>query len=350
MKTDLNGHPNPGTSLALAMVESSSSPLLLLDGELHVIGASASFCIVFELPSDTINGKLLAELGDGEWAVPQLGSLLKATAEGHASIASYLMDLKRRGRDTRCLVINAQKLKYDDGASIRLLVAVQDITDQRAADKLKDDLVAEKAILLKELQHRVANSLQIIASVLMQSARNVSQEAKGHLFAAHNRVISVAAIQNHLTPAQLGDVALLPYFTGLCRSIGASMIHDHDLVNINVTGDESITRAETSVSLGLIVTELVINALKHAFPEGSEGQITVDYRTTPNGWALTVSDNGVGMPADLEDAKAGLGTTIVKSLAEQLGADIELAEGDPGTRVMVIHSDLTPEIEQQQAV
>ena len=73
-------------------------------------------------------------------------------------------------------------------------LAVADVTAARAADKLKDDLLREKAILLQEVQHRVANSLQIIASVLLQSARKVqSEETRGHLKDAHNRVMSVAA-------------------------------------------------------------------------------------------------------------------------------------------------------------
>lgn len=87
-------------------------------------------------------------------------------------------------------------------------MAVTDVTDERAAARLKDDLIREKAILLQEVQHQVANSLQIIASVLMQSARlGQSEEARGHLRNAHNRVMSIAALhrqwRNRRTPDQL---------------------------------------------------------------------------------------------------------------------------------------------------
>ena len=77
---------------------------------------------------------------------------------------------------SRCLVINAHKLDYFDADNVRLVLSAADVTDARISDKLKDDLLREKAILLQELQHRVANSLQIIASVLMQSARRVRSE------------------------------------------------------------------------------------------------------------------------------------------------------------------------------
>ena len=130
------------------------------------------------------------------------------------------------------------------------------------------------------MQHRVANSLQIIASVLMQSARKVqSEEARGHLRDAHRRVMSIAAVQRHLAASTLEDVALRPYFVQLCASLAASMIHDPERLSIVVNVDDSVIDADASVSLGLIITELVINALKHAFPEQKRGKIVVDYRS-----------------------------------------------------------------------
>ena len=185
------------------------------------------------------------------------------------------------------------------------MLAITDVTLARAEARQKDDLIREKAILLQEVQHRVANSLQIIASVLMQSARKVqSEEARGHLQNAHHRVMSIAAVQRHLAASTLGDVTLRPYFIQLCESLGASMIHDPDRLSIAVTVDESVVTANASVSLGLIITELVINSLKHAFPEQKHGKITVDYRSDGPKWTLSVKDDGIGMP---RCSQAGLG-------------------------------------------
>ena len=147
---------------------------------------------------------------------------------------------KRPGKVSRCLVINARKLDYFDAANVRLVMSVADVTDVRISEKLKDDLLREKAILLQELQHRVANSLQIIASVLMQGARKVrSEQARGHLRDARNRVMSIATMQRQLAASRLGDVVLRDYFTDLCASIGASMISDHDQLSLKVTVDDS---------------------------------------------------------------------------------------------------------------
>jgi len=325
--------------LALAVITSSNAPVLLLDGELDVVAASDSFCDTFEIDQEAAAGRPLSELGTGEWNVPQLGSLLRATAAGLAQIDAYEMDLKRPGRVSRCLVINARKLDYFDADNVRLVVSVADVTDVRISEKLKDDLLREKGILLQELQHRVANSLQIIASVLMQGARKVrSERARGQLRDARNRVMSIATMQRQLAASRLGDVALRAYFTDLCDSIGASMISDHDQIVLNVSVDESVTKADASVSLGLIVTELVINALKHAFPRHRHGSILVDYRSDGPAWTLSVRDTGVGMPRDHADAKPGLGTGIVEALARQLGATVEVAAADPGTRVSIIHA------------
>jgi two-component system, sensor histidine kinase PdtaS len=216
------------------------------------------------------------------------------------------MDLKRSGRSPRRLVLTAHRLDYADTANVRVLLAVSDVTDVRLADLLKDDLVREKAVLFQELQHRVANSLQIIASVLMQSARRVSSvETKGYLFDAHSRVMSIAALQRQLSVSSVGDVALRKYFTELCASIGASMIHDPHQLRLTVQADDSMATADVSVSLGLIVTELVINALKHGFPDHRNGAIMVGYRSSEADWELSVSDDGVGMPSGRSPGKGG---------------------------------------------
>ena len=240
------------------------------------------------------------------------------------------MDLSRKNREDRHLVLNAQKLEYGNEDSVRLLLAVSDVTDARIAEKLKDDMLREKAILLQELHHRVANSLQIVASVLMQSARKVlSDETRTHLFDAHQRVMSVASLQKQLSTSSVADVELRPYFTALCNSIGASMIRDHNQLSLDVSVDRSVTSADVSVSLGLIVTELVINALKHAFPGDRNGKIKVDYHSHGPNWTLSVTDNGVGMGADATGIKAGLGHE------HRPGADAAIASRRSGSRMRI---------------
>ena len=257
---------------------------------------------------------------------------------GDQGVGGYEMDFRPSGQPPRRLVITARVLHYADPTNARMLMAVSDVTEARLAAKLKDDLLHEQTVLHRELQHRVANSLQIIASVLMQSARRVpSPDARSYLVDAHSRVMSVAALQQQLAQSKVGEVALRAYLTDLCASIGASMIQDRDKLALRVEADEGTASADVSVSLGLIVTELVINALKHAFPDGRGGSIVVGYESVPPNWALSVTDDGVGMPAT--PPKPGLGTSIVEALTKQVGATLEITDAHPGTKVSIVRDD-----------
>ncbi|RAK58499.1 histidine kinase [Phenylobacterium hankyongense] len=329
-------------SLTMAVVASSPGPLLLLDGAFNIVAASASFSEVFEIDPATAVGVSLFSLGAGEWNIPQLRSLLKATASGAATIEAYELDFKRPGRSTLCLVIHAQRLVYLDLANQRLLMAVSDVTAARADAKLKDEALRQNIVLLQEVRHRVANSLQIIASVLLQNAKKTeSEETRGHLRDAHNRVMSVAALERQLSTSGAGEVELHAYFTELCDSIAASMIGQSDRLSLVVTGAGGVVDGRVSVSLGLIVTELVINALKHAFPNGRPGAIVVDCAFRGPNWVLSVSDDGVGMPTDPGEVRTGLGTSIVQALAKQLQAVVIVGPGNPGTHVAITRTQIT---------
>lgn len=331
--------PDAATSLALALISASHAPLLLLDDRFTVISASASFCSVFALDPRTIEGTALARIGEGEWNEPQLHSLLGATLSSNLAVDAYEMNLVRAGLDPACVSITARRLDLEGSQKPMLAVTITDITSARLAAKLKDELVQEKQMLLQELQHRVANSLQIIASVLMQSARRVhSEETRTHLHNAHNRILSIATLQRQLAVTANDDVGLLSYFKDLCASIGASMIEDDGRISLTSSADESRATANISVSLGLIVTELVINALKHAFPHPDQtGSVTVDYAASAGAWTLKVEDDGVGMIAGEGSGTPGLGTGIVAALARQLGATVTTSNRNPGTTVSIVH-------------
>ena len=334
----------------MALVMSSSTPLLLLDNDLVVTAASGSFCRAFALDPKAVVGSPLLSLGKGEWNIPQLASLLRATASGQAAIDAYEIDLVRKGHKTCHLVLNAHRLDYAGADEVVTVLAVIDVSAARTAEKVKDELEHDRNVLHQELQHRVANSLQIIASVIMQSARRVqSDETRMHLHDAHHRVMSIATLQKQLSASSASEVALRPYFTDLCSSIAASMVGNPERLRLIATVDDSLVSADTSVSLGLIVTELVINALKHAFTgDDPTGTITVNYTSRLPAWTLTVTDDGIGMPRD-QAAKSGLGSGIVDALSKHLGASVTLFDALPGTKVSIVHGP-TPGDGNQRAV
>ncbi|OWQ92669.1 sensor histidine kinase [Sphingopyxis witflariensis] len=325
---------NLGRTLGLALVLASDAPLLLLDENLAIVAASDSFCAAFGIDPDTVTGQTIYDLDHHHWDLPRLHSLIEATLSGAAEVEAYEMEIKTSAGAVRCVVIKAQRLDYGDGLNTRMVVTVIDVTEERQNEKRHKELVHANAALLHEMQHRVANSLQIIASILMQSARKVqSDEARGHLSDAHQRVMSIATLQRHLAGSDGETVELEPYLAQLCASIGASMIFDHEQLTLTTRVDPVSISGDISVSMGLVVTELVINALKHAFPDGRPGHVVVGYAATDDDWTLSVSDDGIGMEEDPERSQAGLGTRIVQALAKQLGAEIAVEDTAPGTRV-----------------
>ena len=341
MKADELGDVD-GRALAQAIVDTTREPLVVLDGaDMRVITASRSFYSTFQTTAKETNGRPLHELGEGQWDIPILRKLLGAVVPEDTTVEDYEVEQEFPKIGRRTMLLNARKVFYKKNGATTLLLAFEDVTERRRVEREKDELLAQTRLLLSEMQHRVANSLQIIASILLMKARAVaSVDVRKHLEDAHDRVLAIATIQQQLQGSTKGErVPLNPYLTKLCDSLAKSMIGDRRPISLEVEvagGEATSTRA---VSLGLVTTELVINALKHAFPDDRPGRIVVRYAVMGLGWRLTVSDDGVGrLAADHRPPHLGLGTSIVDALARQLDAQVEVASTQHGTSVTVAHA------------
>jgi chemotaxis protein methyltransferase CheR len=284
-------------------------------------------------------------LGDGQWDIPALRTLLERILPEHTVMEDYEVEHEFPKIGWRTMLLNARKVFHETGAHTTLLLAIEDITTRREVERELQKLLHQKELLLEEMQHRIANSLQIIASILLLKASTVqSEETRQHLQDAHKRVMSVAAVQQHLRPSGRGEpIAVAPYLSMLCSTLAKSMIGDSRPISLSVSAkDETVTSTE-AVSIGLIVTEAVINALKHAFfPDERNGRILVAYEASDSGWKLSIADNGMGKLIDGSAvSKAGLGTSIVNALAQQLDARVDVASGSGGTTISIVHSSAT---------
>jgi len=237
---------------------------------------------------------------------------------------------------------------YPDDARATLLLAFEDVTARRAIETEKEELfqktkelLLQKDVMLRELEHRVGNSLQMIASILMLKARSVSSdETRVHLQDVYQRVMAVAAVQQHLHVSERFDqIEIGPYLRRLCQSLAASMIGDSRSISLRVEVNGAAAEYAKAVSLGLIVTELVINALKYAFPKDRpDAEVVVSYQIDGPDWSLAVSDNGAGkQEGGARPSKGGLGTTIVKALAQQLNAEVDSVSSPTGVKVTLTH-------------
>ena len=329
-------------AFAQAIIDTVREPILVLDQDLRVITASRSFYRTFKVGPEVTQGRLLYELGDGHWDIPKLRLLLEKIVPENGAMEDYEVEYEFPDVGPRTMCLNARKVFYEEGSHTTILLGIEDVTRQRVLEREKDELLRQKDILLEELQHRVANSLQIIASIILLKAKTVdSEETRVHLQDAHKRVMSVAAVQQHLhASASSGSVEMGPYLSRLCETLATSMIGENRPISLRVSGEGGSATSRQAESLGLIATELVINSLKHAFSENTkDGQITVAYDVSGTDWKLSIADNGVSKPDGVfAQPKTGLGTGIVKALAQQLGAKVETLAGPEGTTVSVTHA------------
>jgi two-component sensor histidine kinase len=288
-------------------------------------------------------------LGDGQWNIAELKMLLENVLPEHGVVAAYEVDREFPGLGRRTMRLSARKVFYEGNLHATILLTLVDVTKQRAVEQEMKELMWQKELMLEEMQHRVANSLTIIASILMLNARTVqSEETRQHLRDAHSRVMSVAAVQNHLHSAgQFTSIEMAPYLSRLCEALANSMIGETRPISVKVEVAGGQLPSRQALSIGLLVTELVINALKYAFPVITKaGRVVVAYAVTGTDWGLSISDNGIGISDKtverLGRKKTGLGTSIVSALAQQLGAEVKVLSGPTGTTVSITHATSAP--------
>lgn len=334
-------------ALAQIVLETVRAPLLVLDNDLEILAASDFFLRVFRLGVEETRGQTLFALDNGAWDIPELRVLMGRLQSHHDVTDDFALAHEFPRMGTRHLLFHARRAPTTGGTPAFILLGIEDVTERLAIEAEKsrlqrrtDELLKQKELLLREMQHRIVNSLQIIASILMLKARTVtSEEARQQLRDAHRRVMSVAAVQEHLNASGRVDVIeIAPYLTKLCASLAESMIGE-GAAKIAVVADERAIPSSDAVCLGLIVTELVINALKYAFPNGHDAPaVTVGYEVHGPDWKLSVTDNGVGHPESVGPRKGGLGTALVAALAQQLEAKVAISNSPTGMSISVTHA------------
>lgn len=201
-----------------------------------------------------------------------------------------------------------------------------------------DESERATTLLLEELAHRTKNDLAIISSALqLQSRASDNAEVQAALEAANARVLVVARAQERLRGDRDGGlVDLADYLTSLCQGLG-DLLRDVRPIAVRVFCAPLQVPSSTAVQIGLIVNELVTNSLKYAYPGERGGIVTVRVERDAQRMVVTVADDGVGCPGD---AKAGLGTKLVRLLAKQLGGSVTSEPTEAGCRTRVVLSDL----------
>lgn len=210
-----------------------------------------------------------------------------------------------------------------------VLALLRDITSRKATEARILASLQEKEILLREIHHRVKNNLQVVSSLFdLQAARRNDPEVQAMLRECRNRVRSMAAIHESLYQAHdLTRIDLHRYVSGLVDELVGSF-GAASRVAVQVDIDQVLLDVDQAIPCGLIVNELVSNALKYAFAEGRRGRLIVGVSVGDDEVVLTVADDGPGLPPDLDvDDAPSLGLRLVHSLVGQLRGRLDVARG-----------------------
>lgn len=203
-------------------------------------------------------------------------------------------------------------------------------------------LARERAeLLLSEVNHRVANSLSLVAALVHMQSRTVTDEAaKGALKETEGRIQAISQIHKSLyTSSDVKSVALNDYLGVMLDNLGVAMRNDGHTARLTSTLDPVVLSTDQSISLGVVATELVTNAFKYAYPRGQAGDIRVVLRKLADGRAeLVVQDDGVGMGAAARPGGTGLGSKIIAAMAAALKTNVEYINRTPGTAARLVFS------------
>jgi two-component sensor histidine kinase len=196
-------------------------------------------------------------------------------------------------------------------------------------------LAAEREVLLREVNHRVGNSLQIISSLLhLQANSSTQDDVKAALTNAMGRVAAVAQVHRRLyTSHDLKNVMLNQYLDALLEDLRRSA-EGNRMSRLTLKAEPIEIDPDRAVAIGIIVNELVMNAVKYAYPDGA-GPIEVDLHAQGDDLVLSVADNGVGLNGKTDPRSTGMGQRIVTAMASKLEASVERDPNHAGTRIVV---------------
>ncbi|MFP5269997.1 PAS domain S-box protein [Coleofasciculus sp.] len=244
-----------------------------------------------------------------------------------------------RNEDNLRWVESKSQVFYDEaGQPVRVMGINLDITERKQAEIQIQASLREKEVLLQEIHHRVKNNLQVISSLLDLQSQYITDPTTVELFQeSQNRVKSMALVHEKLYQSQdFARINFAEYIENLTSYLFQIYIVESKQVNLEFYIHEVNLTIDTAIPCGLIISELVSNALKYAFPDDREGTIEV-FLTAESGdrCHLTVKDNGVGFPPNLEFAKPkSLGLQLINVLTEQLEGDLSF-NLEKGTEVNI---------------
>ena len=309
----------------------------IMDTNYHIVRANRALTDRLGAYPEETAGLTCYNVMHGLNVPPSFCPYLKLLEGGQEHTAEVHED--RWGGD---FIVSVSPLKDADGNLIGGVHVARDITGRKAAEEEVKRSLKEKEVLISEIHHRVKNNMQIISSLLsLQSSYIVDDEAVTVLKESQNRVKAMAMIYEKLY--QSNDLARIN-FSDYVQKLVNGLFYSHDVnedqIKPVVKIEDIMLNIETAVPCGLIISELVSNSLKHAFPEGRRGKICVSLKAHSDEYELRVSDDGIGSLEKINfKNKSTLGLKLVYTLINQIEGKVALERGQ-GTEFKIIFKEL----------
>lgn len=315
----------------------ANAPIIVWDPEFRITRFNAAFERLTGLKAAEVRGTHLDILFPPDRREEALAHIRRAGAGERWEVLE--IPIQQVNGEVRTVLWNSATLLADDGRTVVATIAQgQDITERKQAEELNRASLREKELLLKEIHHRVKNNLQIIASMLSLQADQLPDErGLDILMESQNRIRSMALVHEKLYRTEnLSKILFGDYVEDLASYLLRSYRVGNGEISLHLAAAEVFLEIDLAVPIALIVNELVANSIKHAFPGGREGTISIELsRPAVGRHVLVVADDGIGFPGDLDFRSThSLGLQIVCILVDQVEGTIEL-ERSSGTHFTI---------------
>jgi len=308
-----------------------------VDGTIRYISPSGFLALGYR-PEETLGRSLFEKVHPDDRQQAE-----KAFRDALAKKSSMTLEFRHRqaGGDYVWLEAVGNLLFDEQQLVVGTVFGIRDITERKSAEEQVKTSLQEKEVMLKEIHHRVKNNLQVISSLLSLQSDSLSDESvRKVLRDSQNRVRSMAIIHQRLYQStNLAEINFAGYIEELCSQLARSYGAVDRNIRFRNKAEDVYLGVDKAIPCGIIINELVSNALKYAFPDGDGGTVTIEFQQKGNDVRLVVCDDGVGMPDGLDYQSAeSLGLRLVNMLVEQVGGSVRMhaehedSDDRPGTR------------------
>lgn len=317
-----------------AVAESAIDAIVTTDVNGEIIFFNNSLNHIFGYTGEDLKGKPLTLLMPERNQEIYIKELEKFKSSGEHRLIGKVVSTTGLKKDRTEFPFEMSLSSWESNENIYLTSIIRDLTERRKMELQIQESLKEKEVLLKEIHHRVKNNLMVIFSLLNLQSQYIKDKDDYEMFLeSQNRTKSMALIHERLYQSDdLKSIDFSDYLQSLANDLFHTYSVDQNLVKLKMDLDRITLDVNTSIPLGLIVNELISNSMKYAFPDGTEGEINVTMKSNGSHKILKVSDNGVGIPENLDFKHAdSLGFQLINNLTEQIDGEIELDRNNSTT-------------------